>query len=123
MIVAGFGFRNAAQVDSLADALARTGGDRPVALAILPDKAEHPAIRALAARLDLPIRAVTPPPDTATLTQSTAAKAAHGLGSVAEATALTAAGPGAHLLAPRVVSDDRLATCAIAFAQAIGEPT
>ena len=67
-------------------------------------------------RLGLPVHAV----DAATLsrqetrTQSKPSRAARGTGSVAEAAALAAAGPGARLLAPRVVSQDGLATCALA---------
>ncbi|HRO16470.1 MAG TPA: hypothetical protein PLL33_15800, partial [Paracoccus sp. (in: a-proteobacteria)] len=43
-------------------------------------------------------------------------RAAHGTGSVAEAVALAAAGPGARITTRRVVSPDRSATCAIAQA-------
>lgn len=116
MIVAGFGFRSGATADSLRDALAQTGAHLPDALATLDDKATMPAFTALADRLNRP---VIPVADTAlthteTLTQSPASQAARNTGSVAEATALIAAGPGARLLAPRVISTDRLATCALA---------
>jgi cobalt-precorrin 5A hydrolase len=40
--------------------------------------------------------------------------AARGVGSVAEAVALAAAGPGARIVVARVISSDRMATCAIA---------
>jgi len=40
--------------------------------------------------------------------------ARYGARSVAEAAALAAAGPGARLVGTRVISDDRLATAAIA---------
>ncbi|MEM1429934.1 MAG: cobalamin biosynthesis protein, partial [Pseudomonadota bacterium] len=53
-----------------------------------------------------------------TATQSGASRGSYGTGSVAEAAALAAAGPGARLLAPRSVSDDRLATCALAKSRA-----
>lgn len=110
MIVAGFGFNSAATVDSLAGALAATGG-RPDALATLADKAA--ALEPLARRLNLPLIAVTGPlPET--LTTSPASLTARGTGSVAEATALAAAGKGAYLLCPRAISPDRRATCALA---------
>lgn len=106
MIVAGFGFSSRATVESLKGALAATG-HTPDKVATLADKA------ALLAGLGLPVIAVTGPlPDTPT--QSPASLAARGAGSVAEACALAAAGPGAYLLGPRVVSPDGLATCAIA---------
>lgn len=114
MIVAGFGFRDMADEASLADALARADGPAPSALATLPEKAGHPALRALAERLNLPVLAVTPDPDLQTPTDSPAVRVRFGAGSVAEAAAWTAAGRDARLLAPRVVSDDRMATCAIA---------
>jgi cobalt-precorrin 5A hydrolase len=117
MIVAGFGFRQTATEDSLLDALRRAQGSRsPALLATAADKAEAPAFRAFSARLDLPVRAV--PQDALaqaeTPTRSTAVHARRGTGSVAEAAALVAAGPGASLLGPRVVSADRMATCALA---------
>ena len=110
MIVAGFGFSTRATTESLSAALAATGG-RPDALATLADKVQ--ALRPLAEALRLPLIPVAGPlPETAT--QSAASLAARGTGSVAEATALAAAGPGAYLLAPRAFSPDRLATCALA---------
>ena len=117
MIVAGFGFRQAATIESLLDALYRAGGPhRPALIATAADKAASPAFRALAARLALPCHAVPPEalaqPETAT--RSGIVRARRGTGSVAEAAALVAAGPGAVLLAPRAVSADRLATCALA---------
>jgi cobalt-precorrin 5A hydrolase len=117
VIVAGFGFRAAATVDSLADALARTGAAGQVAaLATLEDKAQAAAFQALATTLALPIRAVDAETlaRQETLTRSTASHAARGSGSVAEASALAAAGRGAKLMAKRVVSSDGMATCALA---------
>ncbi|MEM7497998.1 MAG: cobalamin biosynthesis protein [Pseudomonadota bacterium] len=117
MIVAGFGFRAGATAESLADALRAASGGRPVAALATPaDKVEARAFAALAAALRLPARAVAPAAlvgqDTAT--RSSASHRARGVGSVAEAAALAAAGPGARLLAPRAVSRDRQATCALA---------
>ncbi len=48
------------------------------------------------------------------LTRSERVAERFGTGSVAEAAALAAAGPGARLVAPRVVSTDGMATAAIA---------
>jgi cobalt-precorrin 5A hydrolase len=115
MIVAGLGFRTDAGVDSLRDALACAGG-HPQALATAEDKASAPAIRALAADLALPLHAIplaklTNQP---TLTQSPRVQARYGTGSLAEAAALAAAGPGARLLGARVTSKDGKATAALA---------
>ncbi|PZR00911.1 MAG: precorrin methylase [Cereibacter sphaeroides] len=113
MIVAGFGFRREATVASLRDALGRTGAKDVTLLATASDKAVAPAFVALAQELALP---VIPLDDLSitTLTNSAASRAARGTGSVAEAAALVAAGPGASLLGMRVVSADRMATCALA---------
>lgn len=113
MIVAGFGLTSRATLDSLRDALARTGGI-PDALATAADKAE--GLAPLAATLKLPLYAV--PSDSLTgqptWTHSVRSLQERGTGSVAEAAALAVAGPGAILLAPRAVSTDRMATCALA---------
>ena len=110
MIVAGFGFSTRASTASLRDALEKC--DTAVdAVATLADKAE--ALRPLAVELGLPMIAVTGAlPETPT--QSEHSLAERGVGSVAEACALAAAGAGAYLRGTRVISDDRLATCAIA---------
>lgn len=117
MIVAGFGFRKAARTASLRDALQQAcGAYSPDALVTAEAKADSPAIEQLAAELGLPLRAI--PPDAlsaqATETQSDPSHTAHNTGSVAEAAALAAAGPGARLIRPRAVSTDRMATCALA---------
>ena len=116
MIVAGFGFRAAASVASLQDALAAAGGARVGALATADDKAATPAFRAFAAALGLPVLTVDAAAIAAqpTATSSAAALAARGTGSLAEAAALAAAGPNARLLTPRVISQDRMASCALA---------
>lgn len=88
----------------------------PDLLATAQAKAQSPAFQALARRLSRPLCAI--PADLlaaqVTVTRSAAAMAAHGAGSVAESAALAAAGAGAHLLTPRVISSDRMATCALA---------
>lgn len=118
MIVAGFGFRGAASALSLRDAFdkARSGQviDR---LATAADKAEAAALEALAHDIGLPITGIPKQTLTTqpTLTQAPKVQAERGTGSVAEAAALAAAGPGARLLAPRVISSDRMASCALAI--------
>ena len=117
MIVAGFGFREAAQVASLQDALENARGAFEVdGLATLTDKAEHPAFRAFAQAQGAEVFTVSEASCAAahTTTQSAAARLARRTGSVAEATALVAAGPGATLITQRFVSADRMATCALA---------
>lgn len=120
MIVAGFGFRGAATRDSLLDAYrAAAGAQVADCIATASDKAGTAAFRGLAAELDLPVRAVAAAdlhrqPVT---TQAAASLAARGTGSLAEAAALAAAGPNARLLCPRVISDDKMATCALALGE------
>lgn len=126
MIVAGFGFRGPASLHSLRDAYLRAAGARPVAgLATLPDKARTPAFQALAQDLGLPVCPVDEAAITnvETTTNSPHARNARQTGSVAEAAALVAAGPNAVLLQTRVVSADRLATCALAQSRGEGDQT
>ncbi|WP_150293833.1 cobalamin biosynthesis protein [Sphingobium estronivorans] len=116
MIVAGFGFRKSASLVSLRSAWERAteGANAPAALATLDHKA--PQLASLARELRLPLIKVSSDrlAIQSTRTHSPASLAAHRTGSVAEAAALAAAGPHARLLAPRAVSQDRLATCALA---------
>ena len=117
MKIAGMGFRKTAGIDSLRSALLAAGGaDGVVALATAADKAEALALIALAAELRLQICAIAPTALAAveTQTRSDRVTARFGTGSVAEAAALAAAGPGARLLGPRAVSADGMATAAIA---------
>ena len=124
MIVAGFGFRAGATTASLQSALdaaraagraAGRAGEWPIThLATIADKAE--ALVGLSAAFALPLIVITSG-DIAGLvtpTLSPASQQARGTGSVAEACALAAAGGGARLLAPRSISHDRMATCALA---------
>ena len=115
MIVAGFGFRREATLDALADALARAGGAAGVThLATLASKA--PGLEVLARALGLPVIAVPAEAlrGVETATRSDRVAAMFGTGSVAEAAALVAAGPGSRLLALRAVSADGTVTAAIA---------
>lgn len=122
MIVAGLGFSSAATVSSLRAAYDAAAASRDVtALATVADKEGHAALTVFAEELSLPLHFVAAA-DLAgqrTLTCSTRSRATYGTGSVAEASALAAAGKlfglGARLVSPRQISDDRLATCAIAI--------
>lgn len=118
MIVAGFGFRSSASAASLLDAFEQAvAADQPTHLSAPDDKADAACLRAVAEQLRLPVVAIDSATlsATETLTQSPKVTAARGVGSVAEAAALAAAGDGATLMAPRRISSDRLATCAIAM--------
>lgn len=115
MIVAGFGFRAEATQASLADALGRAGFVVvPEVFATLDSKAETLRPFAAQQRAALHLIHLRQAQSCQTLTSSTASRAATGLASVAEACALVAAGPGGRLLGPRVISSDKMATCAIA---------
>lgn len=116
VIVAGFGFRAVATQVSFASALARAGGVRPDRVATAADKAGAAVLRDFAAGLGCPVLGVEAArlAMQVTLTRSAASLAARGTGSVAEAAALAAAGQGARLIGPRVISDDGCATCALA---------
>lgn len=115
MIVAGFGCRSGATLAALRDALNKAGGAEGVThLATLAQKAR--ALEALGRSLNLPVLALDPEvlKDVPTPTRSDRIEAMFGTGSIAEAAALVAAGPGARLLGPRAVSADGTATAAIA---------
>ena len=93
MIVAGFGFRQAASVDSLLDALNKACGTQaPGLLATAEDKATAPAFQALSDHLHLPVRAIAQDvlAQVETPTRSATVRALRGSGSVAEAAALVA---------------------------------
>jgi cobalt-precorrin 5A hydrolase len=118
MIVAGFGFRQGATLASLESALGLVQGQAPsvkVAMLAAPED-KCGLVAELAARLGLPVLGIAPQALEAaeTVTLSAASLAARRTGSVAEACALVATGPSARLLGPRIVSPDRMATCAIA---------
>ena len=117
MIVAGFGFRAAATVDSLQSALSRVQGAHVIdALAAPEDKCAAPGLQGLSHELDLPVLPISAAALQAqeTQTHSSVSQDHRKTGSVAEAAALAAAGPGATLIAPRKISEDRLATCSLA---------
>lgn len=116
MIVAGFGFRSGAGVASLRAALVLAQKGLPAVTHLATASDKLPALAPLADVLGLPLTGVAPEALAAapTLTSSTASRAARDTGSVAEASALAAAGRGARLLTCRHISPDRMATCAIA---------
>lgn len=113
--VAGLGFRRGVPLATLRALLAQAEAlaGPAAALACTGEKAGAPALAALAAERGLPIRAVAVA-GVQTPTTSARVLARFGTGSVAEAAALVAAGPGAGLVLPRIVAPDGKATCAIA---------
>lgn len=122
MKVAGFGFRTGASLASLQDALSAAGGAEGLArIATVADKAEASVFKALGDTLGVTIHAV--PQDAIAAapvtTQSVKSQSLRGTGSLSEAAALAAAGPGATLLAVRAISGDKMATCAIAEKEAL----
>ena len=117
MIVAGFGFRGQATAESLAAALRATGYAGQVdRIATAHDKAQHPAFLDFAEAQDVKIQGIASDVMelAQTVTQSHISQEIRRTGSVAEAAAIAAAGPGATLIVSRRISKDRMATCAIA---------
>jgi len=117
--VAGFGFRREATLASLGQALDHLADQYgaidklAAARSMLPLVEELGRLRCIEviAVVDAELQTVT------TLTYSAQSLQARGTGSVAEAVALLAAGPGATLLGPRIISPDRQATAALALAE------
>ena len=121
MIFVGLGFRQAVTIKSFENVIHQvyhlTELPGPIkALATLDTKALDPALQEFAAAKKITLISVslenlklqiTP-------TQSPAAQAAYGLGSIAEAAALSAAGDGSYLIFKRLISNDKMATCAFA---------
>ncbi len=98
-------------------ALDAAGGPAGVgAIATVRDKASDAVFHALADHLDLPVETVAKDALAWAVveTQSEKSREMYGTGSLSEAVALIAAGPKARLIAPRRISHDRMATCAIA---------
>lgn len=116
-LIAGFGFRDAATTASLMNALECHEKIADISgIAAPADKCRHSALKALAQHLHVPVYPIDPADLEAKVTpsQSEAVLAARGTGSVAEASALIAAGASATLISERQISKDRLAVCAIA---------
>lgn len=122
-VVIGIGFRSAASASSIIDVIEtarRTAAPhQPSALATAADKAAHNGLREAATATALPvlpIEATALDQAAARITTSSAVVAHHrGVGSVCEAAALAAAGPTARLIVSRLISQDRLATAAVAI--------
>ena len=122
MIVAGFGFRTGADIVALSTALAGAQHVHPPVTALAAPHDKLALVSDLAKTLGLRVIAVSPDalqiPQTPT--QSIASLGSRQTGSVAEASALAAAGSEAKLLTTRHISPDRMATCAIARSDAQG---
>lgn len=117
MRVAGIGFRSAAELASLRDALTRAAGaDGLDAIVTEAAKARSEVFRTFALELGLPGLGVATADleQMLTPTQSQRIIDRFGTGSLCEAAALVMAGPGAELIAERCVSKDGMATVAIA---------
>lgn len=115
MKVAGIGFRKGTPLAALQAVLAaaEAQGGVVAAIATLPEKSTDPNLVALARDRHLPILAVAVA-GVDTPTQSARITAMHGTGSVAEAAALVAAGPGARITLARISAPGGMATAAIA---------
>ena len=126
MIVAGVGFRQSVAADEIValveQALERASFTRDALgkLATVEALATLPAFTEAARRLAVAPAPVAGPALSVAAphvrTQSARSIAAHGVGSVAEATALAAAGPHAQLILERIASGS--ATCALARSEA-----
>ncbi|ACF00889.1 putative CobE protein [Rhodopseudomonas palustris TIE-1] len=122
-VVIGVGFRSAASASSIIDVIETArravAPHQLSALATAADKADHSGLSEAAAMTTLPvlpIDAAALDQAAARITTSSAVVAHHrGVGSVCEAAALAAAGPTARLIVSRLISQDRLATAAVAI--------
>ena len=124
-LVAGVGFRHGTPAEEIvaliARALGQVGAGRCdlIAVATAADRAAEPTIIAAAARFALAPRPVAPEAlakrDAELVTRSARIEHLRGVGSLAEAAALAAAGPGSRLALPRITSGG--ATCALAVGQ------
>lgn len=116
-ITAGIGLRASATVEDL-QVLLYLSDRLPDRIAMLADKACHPALQDIISRTGLPL--VTYPRDAirgiATPGQSARQMTIFGTGSVSEACALLAAGPQSRLLGPRIFAPSGRATIAFAIA-------
>ena len=113
MIVAGLGFRKGVSTGSLKAALALVGPAEILATA--EGKENEPGLRDLCAEYGLQIIAVRRDLLAAHgITGSPQSLALYGTGSVAEASALAAAGPGARLVQTRLKGPDGMAVVALA---------
>ncbi len=119
MRTVGIGFRAAAELSSLQDALQKAlslNGTKIDAIVTESAKSREKVFRELAAVLQVPGLGIAPRDleQMITPTQSQRIQDRFGTGSLAEAAALVAAGPTARLVVERVISSDGMATAAIA---------
>ncbi|MCJ2133965.1 cobalamin biosynthesis protein [Methylobacterium sp. J-026] len=122
-LIAGIGFRRGTGADEIAALIARALGQVGAArgdltaVATAADRAVEPAIRQAAARFGLSPCPVAPEAlsarDGDLVTRSARIERLRGVGSLAEAAALAAAGPESRLALPRIASNG--ATCALAL--------
>lgn len=114
--VAGFGFRSEASLESLAQALDQLIDQCGAVDKLSAARSMLPLVEELGRLRHIEVISVADAelPTAITLTHSAQSLQARGTGSVAEAVALLAAGPGATLLGPRIISVDRQATAALA---------
>lgn len=115
----GIGFRSAADLSSLQDALQKAlaiGAGGIDAVVTESAKSREKVFRELAEVLKVPGLGITQTDleQMITPTQSQRIQDRFGTGSLAEAAALAAAGPTARLVVERVISSDGMATAAIA---------
>jgi cobalt-precorrin 5A hydrolase len=124
-LVIGLGFREQATAQSIGEVLSRVVAqaampDAARILAVVEDKAAHPALLAAVRAVQFPVETVTVDAmrqaDARIATRSERVVRQRGVGSVCEATALAAAGASARLVVPRMVSADRTETAAAAAA-------
>lgn len=120
-MIAGIGCRRdcpAGEIVALVRAAEARGAAAVTALAAPAAKVAEAGLHGAAATLGVPLVLVAPEALVAAqagcITRSARAEAALGVASVAEGCALAAAGPGARLVLPRIVS--ARATCALAAA-------
>ena len=125
-LVIGLGFREQATAQSIGEVLARVvekaaRPDATTVLAVVADKAAHPALLAAVRAAQLAVETVTVDAmreaDARITTRSERVLRQRGVGSVCEATALAAAGESARLVVTRIVSTDRTATAAAAITE------
>ncbi|MDN7133979.1 cobalamin biosynthesis protein [Halomonas sp. MC140] len=122
MRIAGFGFRREATLASLEQALEQLCQQYGDIDRLAVTHAMRPLVESLGRQhcLEVIVVADDDLASMATLTRSAYSQQAKGTGSVAEAVALLAAGSGARLLGPRIISADRKATAAVAKPRATG---
>lgn len=123
--VAGFGFRQQATLESLEQALDQLIAEYGPIDQLAAVHSMLAMVQRLGQARKLPVVSVADADlaGVTTLTQSAYSLRTKGTGSVAEAVALLATGRGARLLGPRIISNDRQATAAVAMtaAQGVGQ--